>query len=102
MGLLGGERQETSGVQRGDAGRCRALGVNDYVTKPVRAAELHAAVAMLVAELSSVSPKNDNQVPLITHHFDRRLRATVSLRGVRERHNLAARRHPAMASARRF
>jgi len=41
--------------------------------------------------------------------FDRRLRTTVSLRGVRERYNLAAqrynlaaRRHPAMASAWRF
>jgi two-component system sensor histidine kinase/response regulator len=72
----------TSGRQRGDAARCRALGVSAYLTKPVRAAELHAAVAMLVAELSPRLPKSDTEVSLITQHSlrERRTGTSESLR----------------------
>jgi len=58
----------TSGGQRGDGARCRALGVSAYLTKPVRSVELHAAVARSVAELAAGRPKSDKQVPLITQH----------------------------------
>jgi CheY-like chemotaxis protein len=34
----------TSGEQRGDLTRCRELGVSNYLTKPVRRAELRAAI----------------------------------------------------------
>ena len=34
----------SSGAQTGDAQRCRELGISVYVTKPVRRAELKAAV----------------------------------------------------------
>jgi signal transduction histidine kinase/CheY-like chemotaxis protein len=58
----------TSGGQRGDTARCRALGVSAYLTKPVRAEELYAAVVMLVSELSTGRPKNGSEIPLITQH----------------------------------
>lgn len=34
----------TSGEQRGDLARCRELGISNYLTKPVRRAELRAAI----------------------------------------------------------
>ncbi len=40
----------TSGGNRGDAARCRGLGVSGYLTKPVRAAELRAAISTILAE----------------------------------------------------
>src|SRR5689334_9828692 len=39
----------SSGDRQGDVARCRELGVSNYLTKPVRRAELHAAI---VAALS--------------------------------------------------
>jgi CheY-like chemotaxis protein len=38
----------TSIGQRGDAARCRELGVASYLTKPVRRSELHAAITKLL------------------------------------------------------
>lgn len=51
----------SSGGTRGDAARCRALGVNAYLTKPVRAAELHAAIATILNE-TAIAPA------LVTRH----------------------------------
>ncbi|MGH9353742.1 MAG: response regulator, partial [Terriglobia bacterium] len=39
----------TSGGQRGDASRCRELGVSGYLTKPVRQFELHEAILQALA-----------------------------------------------------
>ena len=39
----------TSGEQRGDAQRCKALGVAAYLTKPVRMEELRTAIATILA-----------------------------------------------------
>ncbi len=40
----------TSSGQRGDAARCRGLGVSSYLTKPVKQADLHAAISATLAE----------------------------------------------------
>ncbi len=37
----------TSGGQRGDAARCRAIGIDAYLTKPAKESELHAAISTL-------------------------------------------------------
>ncbi len=63
----------TSAGQRGDSARCRALGVSAYLTKPVRAAELHAAIATLLAR-----PMDNNELPLITRHSLRERQAEIS------------------------
>lgn len=68
----------TSGGTRGDAARCRELGVSAYLTKPVRAAELHAALAMLSTELSPRSRRNDTDSSLITQHSLRERRSGTS------------------------
>ena len=43
----------TSGGQRGDSARCRQLGIAAYLTKPLRQAELHSAIATVLASKSS-------------------------------------------------
>jgi two-component system, sensor histidine kinase and response regulator len=42
----------TSGEQRGDIERCRKLGVTSYLTKPVRTADLRAALGSALAALN--------------------------------------------------
>jgi len=42
----------TSGSQRGDAARCRDLGVAAYLLKPVRQAELHEAIMRVISAKS--------------------------------------------------
>ncbi|MBZ5563964.1 MAG: response regulator [Acidobacteriia bacterium] len=54
----------TSGGQRGDAARCRELGVAVYLTKPIREAELHEA---LLAALGAKSSR-DEEACLVTRH----------------------------------
>jgi len=54
----------TSGGQRGDAARCREIGVAAYLTKPVSAAELGAAVASVLG----AGPTADPAQPPITRH----------------------------------
>ncbi len=46
----------TSGGQRGDSARCRQLGINAYLTKPLRQAELHAAIATVLANQAQDLP----------------------------------------------
>jgi CheY-like chemotaxis protein len=43
----------SSGGQRGDAGRCRELGVSAYLMKPIRLAELREAVVMALGARSA-------------------------------------------------
>lgn len=45
----------TSGGQRGDAARCRALGVAAYLTKPIRHSELRQAMLSALARTSRTS-----------------------------------------------
>jgi PAS domain S-box-containing protein len=53
----------TSGGQRGDAQRCRELGLAAYLSKPIRAEELQAAVLSAAGARASGA-----SVPLITRH----------------------------------
>ena len=53
----------TSAAQREDAERCRALGVSAFLTKPVRAAELNAAIAKVIAIPSPNSPRSAAERP---------------------------------------
>jgi CheY-like chemotaxis protein len=54
----------TSGGQRGDAARCRELGIAGYLTKPVRQGELQTAIARAVGHESGF--RRDSE--LITRH----------------------------------
>ena len=54
---------------RGDAARCQELGISGYLTKPVKAAELHAAVAAALVRRSDQRPGT-----LITRHSLREMR----------------------------
>jgi signal transduction histidine kinase/CheY-like chemotaxis protein len=58
----------TSGGQRGDAARCREIGVAAYLTKPVPASDLLAAVASVL----DAGPKADQIQPPIAQHALRR------------------------------
>jgi CheY-like chemotaxis protein len=49
----------TSGEQRGDAARCRELGISMYLTKPVRREELRKAIATLLASQSQTRTTSD-------------------------------------------
>ena len=53
----------TSGAQRGDAARCRELGVAGYLTKPVPKSDLLDAVAAILGE--ALPPR---ERPLVTKH----------------------------------
>jgi len=53
----------TSLGQRGDAKRCRQLGVSAYLVKPIRQSELHEAILRVLG----ARPQHD-QEPLITRH----------------------------------
>jgi two-component system, sensor histidine kinase and response regulator len=59
----------TSGGQRGDAARCRELGVAGYITKPVSQAELKRLI------LHVLSPSKESTRPLVTRHLLRETRA---------------------------
>jgi signal transduction histidine kinase/CheY-like chemotaxis protein len=68
-----------SGGQRGDAARCRELGVAAYLTKPVRQSELRAAID---AVLTGTSLKQNERpaAPLITRHTLREARGSSKMR----------------------
>jgi two-component system sensor histidine kinase/response regulator len=53
----------TSGGQRGDAARCRELGVAGYITKPVSQAELKRAILRVLGASAQSS------APLVTRHL---------------------------------
>ena len=53
----------TSGGQRGDAARCRELGIAAYLSKPVGHAALHAAILRVLQAIQGPPP-----IPLITRY----------------------------------
>jgi signal transduction histidine kinase/CheY-like chemotaxis protein len=63
----------SSAGQRGDAARCRELGIRAYLTKPIKRAELLDAITHLLSAESEVRGLKDPR-PLVTRH---------SLRGAR-------------------
>ncbi len=69
----------TSGGQRGDAARCRELGVAAYLVKPVRASELRTAVAEALAG-NSPTQQESPRTSLVTRHPLREARSTPPLR----------------------
>jgi two-component system sensor histidine kinase/response regulator len=54
----------TSGGQRGDAARCRELGISAYLTKPVRQWELQEAILSVLG----MEQQKDGNVRLLTRH----------------------------------
>ncbi len=65
----------TSAGQRGDAARCRRLGVAAYLTKPVGARELHAAVSRVLGASGVPAPR----APLVTRHSLRETRPRLRI-----------------------
>jgi two-component system sensor histidine kinase/response regulator len=59
----------TSGGQRGDAGRCREVGISAYLTKPVRQVELREAILKVLG----MREKTEDQ-KLVTRHSLREAR----------------------------
>jgi PAS domain S-box-containing protein len=53
----------TSSESRGDAERCKGLGVSAYLLKPIRQSELREAIARVVG-----AREQENALPLITRH----------------------------------
>jgi CheY-like chemotaxis protein len=62
-----------SGGQRGDAARCRELGITGYLSKPVSSHELLQGVA------AALGAKTTPSAPLITRHTLRENRAPLNL-----------------------
>jgi CheY-like chemotaxis protein len=60
----------TSGGQRGDAARCRELGISAYLTKPVRQWELQEAILSVLG----MEQQKDDSVRLLTRHTLRQTR----------------------------
>jgi two-component system, sensor histidine kinase and response regulator len=65
----------TSGGQRGDASRCRALGVGGYLVKPISQSELYDAIVLTLAERDRVtrpmpldSQTRPPEAQLVTRH----------------------------------
>ena len=63
----------TSGGQRGDAARCRELGVAAYLTKPIRQSELRTAI-LTVLGVKSAPPQDRS---LVTRHSLRERRRNL-------------------------
>jgi PAS domain S-box-containing protein len=80
--ILGDPRQAgtailmlTSAGRRGDAARCRRLGVAGYLTKPVGARELHEAVSSVLGAPAAPAPPS----PLVTRHSMREARPRLRI-----------------------
>jgi CheY-like chemotaxis protein len=56
----------TSAGTVGDAVKCRSAGVDAYLAKPVRSAELHSAILAVLAEAGS--PESSARPSLVTRH----------------------------------
>jgi two-component system sensor histidine kinase/response regulator len=63
----------TSGGQRGDADRCKEVGISAYLTKPVRQKELREAIQQVLG----LKNKQDNQAKLITRHSIKKTKALL-------------------------
>jgi two-component system, sensor histidine kinase and response regulator len=68
----------TSAGQRGDAARCRELGVAAYLSKPIRQAELHTAMLSLLGRKQPTSEPSG----LVTRHSLREGRSFAAARRV--------------------
>ena len=70
----------TSGAMRGDALRCRELGIDAYFPKPVSESELHQALATILGGAKAApSPPEDGVPPLLTRHELRQQTATLNV-----------------------
>ncbi|HEV2419819.1 MAG TPA: PAS domain S-box protein [Terriglobia bacterium] len=58
----------SSGGQRGDAARCRSLGISAYLTKPISRADLRRAILKVLGEPASAGTAQSSGKPLITRH----------------------------------
>ena len=67
----------TSAAQRGDAARCRELGVEAYLTKPVVQSDLLDAIRAALAQ--PVESEQDEPAPLITRHSLRESRPRLQI-----------------------
>jgi two-component system, sensor histidine kinase and response regulator len=65
----------TSGGQRGDAERCRKLGISAYLTKPVRQAELRDAIVGVLG----LTHRADDTPKLVTRHSLRESRKQLQI-----------------------
>jgi signal transduction histidine kinase/CheY-like chemotaxis protein/ligand-binding sensor domain-containing protein len=65
----------TSAGQRGDAARCRRLGMGAYLTKPVRQVELKAAIHATLGR----APDDLQGRPLVTRHNQREQRRSLRI-----------------------
>ncbi len=65
----------TSAGQRGDAARCRALGISAYLVKPIRQSELLEAILLV---LGQPSPRKDHP-GLVTRHTIRETRRKLRI-----------------------
>jgi two-component system sensor histidine kinase/response regulator len=65
----------TSGGQPGDAARCRELGVEAYLTKPVKRSDLRGALLVALGPRSAVR----DRPPLVTRHSLREGRRTARI-----------------------
>jgi two-component system sensor histidine kinase/response regulator len=58
----------TSGGQRGDADRCREVGISAYLTKPVRQVELREAILRVLGKAEQKAEQRDEAPALVTRH----------------------------------
>ncbi|HEV2500471.1 MAG TPA: PAS domain-containing protein [Terriglobia bacterium] len=58
----------SSSGQRGDAARCRSLGISAYLTKPISRADLRKAILKVLGEPASVGSAQAYGKPLVTRH----------------------------------
>ena len=66
----------TSAGQRGDAARCKELGVAGYLTKPIRESELRDAIVMVLGR----KPAETAVTGIVTRHLVRESRAVAGRR----------------------
>ena len=73
----------TSGAMRGDARRCRDMGIDAYFPKPVAEKELQRALATIVGSAHAVLPAQgaggEAPPPLLTRHVLRQQEATLDV-----------------------
>jgi signal transduction histidine kinase/DNA-binding response OmpR family regulator len=68
----------SSAGQRGDATRCRELGIRAYLTKPINRSELLDAITHLLSTESEVRRPSDSR-PLVTRHSLREARRPLRI-----------------------
>lgn len=58
----------SSGGQRGDAARCRSMGISAYLTKPVSRSDLRSAILKVLSESAANGASQPSPRPLVTRH----------------------------------